>query len=89
VAVKVSALCAVSDPQEAYPHLAASPFVELLLESFGVERCLWKSDFSPRLYWVSFQQATNLVQLRGLGPGEQELVMGKNLLRLIGEHQPG
>lgn len=84
VMVKISGLYAVSDPSEAYPHSAAEPFVRTLLETFGPDRCLWGSDFSPCLDWVSFAQAVRLVQLESLSDAEYEKVMGGNLLRTLG-----
>jgi predicted TIM-barrel fold metal-dependent hydrolase len=82
--VKISGLYAVSDPPEAHPHAAARPFVELLLDRFGAGRCLWGSDFSPALEFVTFAATAAIPWLDGLGREERELVMGRNLLRLLG-----
>jgi predicted TIM-barrel fold metal-dependent hydrolase len=81
--VKISGLYAVSDPPEAHPHEAAKPFVELLLDRLGAARCLWGSDFSPALEFVSFAETLAIPCLDRLGPEEQEQVMGRNLLRLL------
>ena len=83
VHVKVSGLYAVSDPPHAFPHVQATPFVDLVLDAFGPSRCLWGSDFSPSLDFVSFSQAADLPQLTRLGDAERELVMGANLLELL------
>jgi predicted TIM-barrel fold metal-dependent hydrolase len=83
--VKISGLYAVSDPPEAHPHASARPFVELLLDRFGAARCLWGSDFSPALEFVSFAQTAAILWLDGLGPEERERVMGRNLLKLLGD----
>ena len=56
VMVKISGLYAISDPSHGYPHEAARPFIDLVLERFGPSRCLWGSDFSPALEHVSFPQ---------------------------------
>lgn len=84
VMVKISGLYAVSDPPHAYPHMAAAPFVELLLECFGPLRCLWGSDFSPALEFVSFAQTVSNPWLDRLAPHERVQVMGGNLLRVLG-----
>lgn len=81
--VKVSGLYAVSDPAHAYPHAAAAPFIDLLLERFGAERCLWGSDFSPALDFVSFAQTVSIPWLDRLSEADRERVMGGNLLRLL------
>ena len=84
VMVKISGLYAVSAPPHAYPHVAARPFIDLLLERFGPSRCLWGSDFSPALEFVSFPQTLSNPWLDSLTPGERDQVMGGNLLRLLG-----
>jgi predicted TIM-barrel fold metal-dependent hydrolase len=83
VHVKISGLYAVSDPSWGFPHRQATPFVDLVLEHFGPGRCVWGSDFSPSLDFVSFEQTVHLVQLAGLAEGERRQVMGGNLLQLL------
>jgi predicted TIM-barrel fold metal-dependent hydrolase len=84
VHVKISGLYAVSDPSWDFPHRQATPFVDLVLEHFGPGRCVWGSDFSPSLDFVSFEQTVHLVQLAGLAEDDRRLVMGGNLLQLLG-----
>lgn len=81
--VKISGLYAVSEPAHAYPHAAAAPFIDLLLERFGPKRCLWGSDFSPALDFVSFAQAVSIPWLDRLSEADRALVMGGNLLRIL------
>lgn len=81
--VKISGLYAVSDPAYAYPHAAAAPFIDLLLERFGPDHCLWGSDFSPALDYVSFAQAVSIPWLDQLADTDRDRVMGGNLLRLL------
>ena len=83
VMVKISAPYAISDPPHAYPHLAAEPFMSIILNHFGAERCLWGSDFSPALDHVSFAQTVSNPWLERLDDGDRALVMGENLLRLL------
>lgn len=83
VAVKFSAPYAISNPGHEFPHAAAAPFVEALLESFGPERLLWGSDFSPALDHVSFAQTLDDRLLIGCTRSETAAVMGGNLLRLL------
>jgi L-fuconolactonase len=83
VMVKISAPYAISDPAFSYPHVAAEPFLDLILNRFGVERCLWGSDFSPSLDHVSFAQTISYPWLERLGDVDRASVMGGNLLRLL------
>jgi L-fuconolactonase len=83
VVVKFSAPYAVSEPPHEFPHPAAAPIVEILLDSFGPERLLWGSDFSPALDFVSFVQTLDTRLLTHCTTAETEAVMGGNLLRLL------
>jgi L-fuconolactonase len=87
VGVKLSGLYAVSDPPHDFPHEAARPFVDVLLERFGPSRILWGSDFSPALDYVTFVQATDARLLSGCAPKDVENVMGGNLLRLLNRRE--
>ena len=89
VLVKISGLYAISDPHYAYPHKAARPFIDLVLERFGPSRCLWGSDFSPALEHVSFPQTVDNPWLDHLGPSERAAVMGDNLLKLLEDTKRG
>jgi predicted TIM-barrel fold metal-dependent hydrolase len=82
--VKISGLYAISEPAHDYPHAAAAPFIGLLLERFGPERCVWGSDFSPALDFVSFAQTLSNCWLDRLTRAERDSVMGGNLLALLG-----
>jgi L-fuconolactonase len=89
VAVKLSGLYAVSDPGHDFPHAAAQPFVDLLLDAFGPARLLWGSDFSPALDFVSFAQAADARPLAACSPAEAADVLGGNLLRLLDDREGG
>lgn len=89
VLVKISGLYAISDPSYAYPHKAAHPFIDLVLERFGPARCVWGSDFSPALEHVSFPQTVDIPWLDHLGSSERAAVMGENLLKLLDDTKRG
>ena len=84
--VKISGLYAVSDPAHGYPHAAAAPYIDLLLDGFSPGHCLWGSDFSPALDFVSFAQTVSNPWLDRLTPAEREGLMGGNLLSLLARH---
>ncbi|WP_428965166.1 amidohydrolase family protein [Micromonospora fluostatini] len=83
VGVKVSGLYAVSEPAHAWPHAAARPFVDVLLDRFGTRRLYWGSDFPPSLDHVSFAQTLDPVGLEQLTPAERADVLGANLHRAL------
>ena len=81
--VKFSGLYAISAPDHDFPHSAAKPFVDVVLEAFGPLRLLWGSDFPPALDFVSFAQLADSRLLSGCTRAEVDGVMGGNLLRLL------
>lgn len=91
VFVKISGLYAISDPPDLWPQTAAATFVAEVLATFGPGRCLWGSDFSPALEYLSFQQTVQVLTGCRLSADEAAQVMAGNLLRLLakGGHGPG
>jgi predicted TIM-barrel fold metal-dependent hydrolase len=83
VFVKLSGLYAISQQPHDFPHVAAQPFIELLLETFQPRRLLWGSDFSPALDFVSFAQTADPRSLSACSDAEIGDIMGGNLLRLV------
>jgi L-fuconolactonase len=83
VFVKISGLYAVSDPAHAYPHASARPFIDVILDGFCPDNCVWGSDFSVALEFVSFTQLLANPFLDRLNSDERDRVMGGNLLRLL------
>ena len=86
VCVKLSGFYALTVPGYDYPHRNAWPYVAPLIESFGVQRLLWGSDFSPSLELVSFPQTIGLLaQMPFLTDKDRSQIEGTNLLRILGE----
>ena len=84
VFVKLSGFYALTVPGHDYPHAAAWPYVEQLVEAFSSHRLLWASDFTPCLDWVSFPQTFDLFQkMPFLNDEDVERICGKNLLALL------
>lgn len=82
--VKLSGFYALTDPGHDYPHQAAWPYVEALLEAYGVERLLWASDYSPCLDWVTFPQTYDLFsKMPFLTDEDRTRIEGSNLLSLL------
>ena len=86
VCVKLSGFYALTVPGYDYPHRNSWPYVVALVESFGVHRLLWGSDFSPSLELVSFPQTLGLLaQMPFLTDKDRAQIEGTNLLRILGE----
>jgi L-fuconolactonase len=86
VRVKLSGFYALTDPGYDYPHRAAWPYVERLLETYGPHRLLWGSDFSPSLEWVSFPQTFALLaEMPFLTADHRRRIEGGNLETLLAE----
>jgi predicted TIM-barrel fold metal-dependent hydrolase len=86
VHVKLSGFYALTEPNYAYPHRPAWPYVEALLKTFGSSRLLWASDFSPCLEWVSFPQTLGLLaEMPFLDAEDRRRIEGENLLVLLQE----
>jgi len=82
--VKLSGFYAMTDPGHDFPHRAAWPYVQALLEQFSADRLLWASDISPCLDWLSFPQTVDLFrQMPFLTESDREKIEGQNLLTLI------
>jgi L-fuconolactonase len=85
IRLKLSGLYALTQPGHAYPHLAAWPYVEAVVESFGSGRLVWGSDFSPSLEYLSFQQTYSLFdEMPFLSDSDREKIVGGNLIGLLG-----
>ena len=84
--VKLSGFYALTDPGHDYPHRAAWPYVEALLDAFGVGRLLWASDYSPCLDSLTFPQTYDLFsKMPFLTDADRERIEGANLLALLCE----
>ena len=87
VFVKISGLYAICDPPDLWPQQPAVPFVAEVLAAFGPGRCLWGSDFSPALEFLTFDQTIPVLSGCALSPEETGQIMSGNLVRLL--HQRG
>jgi len=85
VHVKISGLYAICDPPGLWPQQPAVPFVAEVLAAFGPGRCLWGSDFSPALEFLTFDQTIPVLPGCRLTPEETAQVMCGNLVRLLAQ----
>ncbi|MDE2890767.1 MAG: amidohydrolase family protein [Gemmatimonadota bacterium] len=82
--VKLSGFYALTDPGHDFPHRAAWPYVEALVDAYGVERLLWASDYSPCLDCLTFPQTVDLFsKMPFLTAEDRTRIEGSNLLALL------
>lgn len=82
--VKLSGFYALSDPGHDYPHRAAWPYVEVLVDHFGVDRLLWGSDCTPSLNTLTMPQTIDLfAKMPFLTSDDRAKIEGQNLLALL------
>jgi len=89
VHVKISGLYAICDPPDLWPQQTAVPFVAEVLAAYGPGRCLWGSDFSPALEFLTFDQTIPVLSCCHLTPEETGQVMCGNLVRLLAQRGKG
>ncbi len=81
--VKLSGAFRVS--QQAYPHSDVDPYAAQLLEAFGVERCIWGSDWPfintpPR---VRYDEQLACLD-RWVSREDRDTILNRNPARLFG-----
>jgi predicted TIM-barrel fold metal-dependent hydrolase len=84
--VKLSGFYAVTDPGHDYPHRAAWPYVQALVEAFGVDRLHWGSDFVPCLDHLTYPQTLDMFgKIPFFSDADRMKVQGATLLSLLRE----
>jgi predicted TIM-barrel fold metal-dependent hydrolase len=81
VAVKLTGACPLS--REPYPFTDLWEPLGRIFDAFGVERCLWGSDWTRALDFCSYREAADAFRLsERLSPAELATVMGGALQRI-------
>ena len=84
--VKLSGFYALTDPKYDYPHRAAWPYVQTLIEAYTIDRLLWASDYSPCLDNLSVPQTFGMfAHMPFLSDTDRTKIEGENLLALLNE----
>jgi len=86
VRVKLSGFYALTEPWFDYPHEMAWPYVEVLADTFGTDRLLWASDYTPCLNYQTVPQTLELLwKMPFLNDEDRNRIGGSNLLQMLGE----
>lgn len=84
VYMKISGIPAAS--KEAYPHRDIWPYVELALSWFGVERCMWATDFPWITEQCGYDACLRLIteEMDFLTDDDRRALLGETATRLWG-----
>lgn len=83
VAIKISGAGTLS--HEPYPYPDLWPHLSRIFETFGLERCLWGSDWTRAVALLNYQQAVDAFRLASqLSEAERGLLMGGSLQSIYG-----
>jgi len=81
VAVKISGACTLS--HEPFPFLDIWDPLRRIFDAFGLERCLWGTDWTRAVNLVSYRDAVEAFRVTDrLTDAERALLMGESLARV-------
>jgi predicted TIM-barrel fold metal-dependent hydrolase len=81
LAIKVSGACALS--HEAYPFEDIWPQLSRVLDAFGLERCMWGTDWTRTVALLSYREAVDSFRLNPrLSMTDRAMLMGEALQRI-------
>ena len=81
VAIKISGACTLS--KEDFPYLDIWPYLHKIFDAFGLERCLWGTDWTRTSPLLTYREGVDSFKLTDqLTDSEKALLMGKNLMKI-------
>ncbi|HAK51122.1 MAG TPA: hypothetical protein DCM54_04345 [Gammaproteobacteria bacterium] len=87
VAIKISGACTLSHEDFPYPDIW--PALNEMFEAFGLERCLWGTDWTRAINLLNYEQGVEAFRIADhLSDDEREKLMGRNLARIY-DWSPG
>jgi L-fuconolactonase len=87
VAIKVTGACTLS--QQGYPYADIWEPVERIIESFGIDRCMWGTDWTRAVELLAFRQGVDAFrESASLSPAERDALMGGTLSDIYGWTPP-
>ncbi|MDG2114134.1 MAG: amidohydrolase family protein [Actinomycetota bacterium] len=87
VAIKVTGACTLS--QQGYPYADIWEPVERIIESFGIDRCMWGTDWTRAVELLTFRQGVDAFrESASLSPAERDALMGGTLSDIYGWTPP-
>lgn len=86
VAIKITGACTLST--RSFPYEDIWPALTRLFEAYGLERCLWGTDWTRATAFLSYEQGVEAFRVASqLSASEREMLMGGSTIRIY-EWQP-
>jgi predicted TIM-barrel fold metal-dependent hydrolase len=83
VAIKISGACTLS--REAFPYNDIWDPVCRMIDAFGIDRCMWGSDWTRAVKFLSYAQAAEAFRItKRLSDSDKAKLMGGTLTRIYG-----
>jgi predicted TIM-barrel fold metal-dependent hydrolase len=83
VAIKISGACTLS--HRPYPYDDIWDPICRMIDAFGIDRCLWGTDWTRAVAFLTFQQGVDAFRDTGrISDGDKAKLMGANTARLYG-----
>lgn len=81
VVIKISGACTLS--HEPFPYNDIWPFLMTIIERYGLERCLWGTDWTRAVNLLTYEESVRaFTQTDRLDDAERCALMGGNLMRI-------
>ena len=81
VAIKISGACTLAHEPFPYPDIWGP--LRRIFDAFGIERCLWGTDWTRAVDVLSYEQGVEAFRLTDtLDDGERSMLMGGSLMRI-------
>ena len=81
VAIKITGACTLS--HQSFPYDDIWPSIHQIVEAYGVERCMWGTDWTRAIKLLSYKQGVDTFKLTtAFSDSERAKLMGQNLQRI-------
>ena len=83
IAIKISGACTLS--HQPYPYDDIWAPLRKIFDAFGMERCIWGTDWTRAIHLLTYEQAVEPFRLtRELSDDERAMLMGGSLTKVYG-----
>jgi L-fuconolactonase len=81
VSIKISGAGTLAQTPFPYPDIWEP--LDRIITAFGIERCLWGTDWTRAIEFLSYRQGVDSFRLNDrFSPGDLDLLMGANVERI-------
>ena len=81
IAIKISGACTLS--HQAFPYADIWPYLSRIFEAYGVERCMWGTDWTRAVEFLTYEQGVEAFLLtKQLSDSQRSTLMGGSLAQI-------